>query len=253
MVTAPFWDIHCHILPGVDDGPHTLEQSIAMAKAFVAGGVRHVFATPHHIAGTAWTLSIDQLHQRIDRLQSVFQAHNIPLTLHPGMEIALHYHLADELSNNTLLALGNSNCYLLEAPFQLFRNDLLDIVIAFKNGGKDVILAHPERIPFFQKNISSLDRLINQNIMTQVNIASLLGQFGKKAKNTALYLAENNRIHFVASDSHGPDTRRPPTEKEWLKLEQILGPEGIQSTCIDNPARLLGNEYFTDDQDSNLN
>jgi protein-tyrosine phosphatase len=240
MTTASFIDIHSHILPGVDDGSKSLEQSLTMAGDFVAGGVNHVFATPHHITGTAWTLTPEKIREMVMELQAVFQQHEIPLILYPGMEIALHHHLEKELVRNVLLPLGNSNCYLLEPPFQLFQDDLLDTVLSFKNTGKDVILAHPERAPFFQQRIASLTRLVEQGVMVQVNIGSLLGTFGEKAKTTALYLARHDSIHFIASDSHGPDARKPPTRKEWQQLEQILGPDRTQSACIDNPARLFG-------------
>jgi protein-tyrosine phosphatase len=240
MTALPFLDIHCHILPGVDDGPDTLEQSLAMARAFVAGGVGHVFATPHHIAGTAWSLPARQVQQRVVELQSILQANDIPLILHPGMEIALHPHLARELENEHLLPLGTSNCYLLEPPFEQFNDGLIDIVLAFKNSGRSVILAHPERIPFFQKNVTHLDRLIEQGILIQVNLGSLLGKFGKRTKNTALYLLRHNSINFAASDSHGPDVRKPPTIKDWHHLEQVLGPDLLQTACIDNPAGLIG-------------
>ena len=241
MATTPFWDIHCHILPGVDDGPDTVEQSLAMAKAFIAGGVGHVFATPHHIAGTAWALPAEQIQQQVIELQSVFHEHGIPLILHPGMEIALHYHLEKELEENILLPLGTSNCYLLEPPFQPFRDALLDTVLSFKDSRKDVILAHPERIPFFQQKVSTLSRLVEQGVMLQVNIGSLLGKFGKKSQETASYLLDRDSIHFVASDAHGPDARRPPTMEEWRQLEQILGPDRAKSICVNNPARLLDN------------
>ena len=234
-----FIDIHSHILPGIDDGADSVEQSIAMARAFIAGGVEHVFATPHHIIGTAWALPAEQVRQQVNELQTVFQQHNLPLTLHPGMEIALHYHLEREMMNNELLPLGNSNCYLLEPPFQSFRDDLLDIVIAFQNAGKCVILAHPERIPFFQQKPDPLINLVEQGVKIQVNIGSVLGKFGEKAMETVEYLSKHNAIHFVASDAHGINTRTPPTRKEWQQLEKILGTDQTQSLCVENPARLF--------------
>ncbi len=244
MPTLPFLDIHCHILPGVDDGPDTMEQSLAMAESFVKGGVGHVFATPHFIAGTAWSLPALQVRQRVKDLQSALHQNDIALILHPGMEIALHYHLVKDLENELLLPLGSSNCYLLEPPFQQFGDDLLDIVLTFKKSGKGVILAHPERIPFLQKNITHLDRLIEHDIMIQVNLGSLLGLFGRKAKKAANYLVKHNSIHFVASDSHGPDVRKPPTIKQWRRLEKILGPALIKRLCIDNPAELIDKNYL---------
>lgn len=107
----PFIDIHCHILPGIDDGPKNIGQSMALARALVAGGVTQVFATPHHILGTAWSASVRQIRQQVNELQQVLQQKNIPLSVHPGMEISLHPHLLKELNRNELLPLGQSNCY----------------------------------------------------------------------------------------------------------------------------------------------
>jgi len=245
MTTPLLTDIHCHILPGVDDGPASVDQSLALARALVAGGVGQVFATPHYITGTAWALPADQVRQKVDELQAAFQEHGIPLTLQPGMEIALHQHLAKELQQNKLQPLGDSNYYLLELPFQPFRDDLLDTLLSFQNYGKIVILAHPERVPLFQQQTASLFRLIEQGVLIQVNIGSLLGLFGKKAQTTALQLLERDAIHFVASDAHGPEARKPPTGKEWLQMEQILGPVRSRSVWINNPAQLLqtGGDY----------
>ncbi len=237
--TDSFTDIHSHILPGIDDGAATVEDSLTMARSFISGGVDHVFATPHHIIGTAWALPAEQVMQQVKDLQTVLQQHKIPLTLHPGMEIALHYHLEKEMMDNELLPLGDSNCYLIEPPFQSFRDDLLDVVLAVQNTGKCVILAHPERIPFFQQKTKTLIHLAEQGVMIQVNIGSVLGKFGKKAFKTVEYLAQHNAIHFVASDAHGTDTRHPPTKDEWQQLDQILGSDQRKSACIDNPARLF--------------
>jgi protein-tyrosine phosphatase len=232
-------DIHSHILPGIDDGARSIAQSLDMARAYVAGGVTGVFATPHHIPGTAWAQPVKDLQQQVTDLQRIFQQNNISLKLYPGMEIALHYHLEKELAANQLLPLGNSNCYLLEPPFQMFRDDLLDIILSFKKIGKCVVLAHPERIPFFQKKNNLLCKLVEQGINIQVNIGSLLGKFGKEAKSTAMNLAEKKHIHFVGSDAHGTENRTPPVIDEWQQLVKILGTEQALAVSVVNPGRLL--------------
>ena len=239
MTSAAFIDIHCHILPDVDDGPATVDLSLEMAGQLADSGVAHVFATPHHIAGTAWTQSAEIIRQQVRQLQAAMDQKNISLTIHPGMEIALHQHLMQECERTELLSLGKSNYYLLEPPFQECTENLLEIVFSFKRSGKDVILAHPERIPFFQKNTAQLVHLIEQGILIQVNIGSLLGEFGKASKKTAGFLAERGGIHFAASDAHSPETRSPPTRDQWLQLEQILGVEQTRHACVENPGRLL--------------
>jgi protein-tyrosine phosphatase len=234
----PFIDIHCHILPGIDDGPENIGQSIALARALVAGGVTQVFATPHHIPGTAWSASVRQVRQLVNDLQQVLQQKNIPLSVHPGMEIALHPYLLKELRRNELLPLGHSNCYLLEPPFQDFRNDLTDVLLAFKKTGYDVILAHPERNPLLKKKVDLLQELVKQGIMLQVNAGSLLGKFGQQSAETAFWLARHNCLHFVASDAHDAVRRPPPGKKEYRQLNKILGTETVKAVCYTHPARL---------------
>ena len=238
MDSAGIGDIHCHILPGVDDGPQSVKESLGMARCLVAGGVKNVFATSHHIAGTAWAITPEQVHQEIQQLQALFVQEGIPLTLHAGMEIAIHPHLLKEVERNVLLPLGRSDYYLLEPPFHALGQDLLQIVLSFKNTGKNVILAHPERIPFFQKNIRPLLSLAKQGVMMQINLGSLLGMFGKRAKSFSLQLAELDIIHFVASDAHGLTTRTPPAKECWVKLVKLLGAERTTRVCVENPAIL---------------
>ncbi len=238
-------DIHSHILPGVDDGAANLEESTAMAQAYVASGFTHVFATPHHIPGTAWSVSSKRIRQEVQSLQLHLQENDINLTIHPGMEIAIHYHIGKELAEHQLLPLGETNCYLLEPPFQMFRDDLIDTLLSFKNlqnnGRKkrNIILAHPERIPFFQEKKELLIELKQEGVMLQINLGSLLGRFGRQALSTALYLMEHDCIHFVASDTHGSENRMVPTIEDLQQLEQLLGSELTKTVCYDNPARLI--------------
>ncbi len=240
MTTASYIDIHCHLLPGVDDGPATLALSLDMARQLADGGVAHVFATPHHICGTAWSHPADDIRLQVKDLQAAVDQHNIALNVLSGMEIALHHHLMQEFERTELLPLGASNLYLLEPPFHQFNENLLDVVFSFKKSGKDVILAHPERIPFFQKNTAQLLQLTDQGILVQANIGSLLGEFGKASKKTARYLVKHDALHFVASDSHSPENRNPPNRDQWLQLEHVLGVELTRRVCIENPTRLLG-------------
>jgi protein-tyrosine phosphatase len=158
------------------------------------------------------------------------------------MEIALYPHLLRDLDKGRLKPLAASNSYLLEPPFQPFREDLLDVVPAFMDAGKNVIIAHPERIPFFQQNSEALFRLVERGAELQVNLGSLLGNFGKKTKKFSLLLAKNDVIHYVASDSHGPHKRRPPAWKEWEMLADIRDISWAVKVCCDNPGQLLDKE-----------
>ena len=157
-------------------------------------------SVPLEVAGE----SEEKIRQQVKQFQAAKDQNNISLTLHPGMEIAMPQQLMQECERTELLSLGKSNYYLLEPPFQEFTENLLEIVFSFKRSGKDVILTHSERIPFFQKNTAHLVHLIEQGILIQANIGSLLGEFGKASKKTAVFLAERGGIHFAAPEDTGP-------------------------------------------------
>ncbi len=239
MMLAHIFDIHCHILPGVDDGPQTMDESLEIARGLVDGGVEQVCATSHHIAGTAWSMTPDKVQYEVRQLQECLQQEGIPLILHAGMEIAMHLHLVKEAERGMLLPLGMSDYYLLEPPFHSFGEELLDVLLAFKKNDRNVILAHPERILFFQKNRGVLKDLVSQGVKVQMNIGSLLGLFGKTAKTFALDLAEQDCLHFIASDTHGIKIRTPPTKKCWAEVVQLLGLELTQKVVGDNPTALM--------------
>lgn len=232
-------DVHSHILPGVDDGAKNIDESLAMARCYVDSGIRQVIVTPHYISGTAWSVPARQVVQRTRELQEILRNKAIPLTLYSGMEIALHRHIEKELQRGHILPMGASNHYLLEPPFQHMPDELLDVILAFKNKGNNAIIAHPERILFFQQKPKSLVHLVQHGIQVQINLGSLLGKFGKTSQRTAQYFVDKDCIHYVASDTHGSVKRKPPTSEEWAQLEKILGRSGMQQVCSVNPALLL--------------
>lgn len=238
MQPADFIDIHCHLLPGVDDGPKTLEQSLALAARYAGAGIRQVFATPHFLPGTIWSAGPEQIHSGLDRLRRALREHGLKLEIFPGMEIAIQAKMEKRLDKGCYLPLGNSGCYLLEPPLEGRRFNPLDPVKAFTRRGKKVILAHPERSEFFQRHPEILRRARSRDLALQVNIGSLLGHFGPGPRQTALQLLAWEAFDYLASDAHSHQGRRPPNADDWRRLRELVPPEILRETAAENPARL---------------
>lgn len=233
-------DIHTHILPGLDDGPRTTEQSLALARFYQDSGVTTVVATPHYIPGTAWATPKEQIIAAVDQLQEVLESSQVELNILPGMEIGFHRKLITRLQNGELLPLGNSNHYLIEPSFHGEQQDLIDTLLQLLEEGVQIILAHPERVEAFQKHPDFLEELVHKGVCMQVNSGSLLGYFGRRVRKLAETIQEKGWFHFVASDAHNHNHRPPISAEEWqILLERPGGPE-ILRKCVNNVVGLLG-------------
>lgn len=214
-------DIHTHILPGLDDGPADMEGSVALARCYERVGIKTIVATPHYLPGTAWMASKDKILESARQLQARLDSENIDLHIQPGMEIAYHKKIADNLLEDKLLPLGTSGHYLIEPPLSGEQHALVEGLLNLSDLGLQFILAHPERVGTFQKQPEQLRRLIEKGWLLQINTGSLLGYFGRRSKETADKLLKNNQIHLIASDAHDHQRRPPLTAREWGDLVDI--------------------------------
>jgi protein-tyrosine phosphatase len=235
-----FIDIHCHILPGLDDGPSTIEESLKMAKMYASQGVHHVIATPHFINGTAWANSAKIVVQSVQKMQAVLNKNRINLIIHPGMEIACSFRMPDFFAQGILLPLGGKgNMFLLEPAFHGTQEELVASVQFMLRNNRVPIIAHPERISYFQSNPDDLLALINQGARIQLTMDSLLAPPQSRRHQLALRLVQTRQVHFLASDAHSSAGREPPGESVWCRLEELIGKECVQRLCVDNPHTLL--------------
>lgn len=236
---SSFIDIHCHILPGIDDGPKNLAESAAMARCYVESGIRTVIATPHYIIGTAWAADAARVRAGVAELGAYLEEQQIPLTVHAGMEIAYHAHILERIQQGKLLPLAGSNHYLLEPSFTEGQENLLATIKELFRLGKRVIIAHGERIHAFQKNAGPLLRLVEQGLEVQVNIGSLLDAFDPHCQQTGLKLLAAGAVHYLASDAHSATRRRPPTDADWERLQALLDSETLTRLATTHPSQLL--------------
>lgn len=203
----PGVDLHAHLLPGVDDGPATLEDALALARATVTAGTVRVVATPH-VNGDR-LIAPEAIGPAVAELNRALERESIDLIVHAGAEVALSRLL--DLSDDELdpLRLGDGPYLLLECPFAVRAGDFEPLVRDAQARGHRVLLAHPERCPTFQRDPERLVRLVETGALVQLTAGALRGAFGSRTRDFAHRLLRDGLVHVMASDAH--DTvRRPP-------------------------------------------
>ena len=207
MPRAPVIDLHCHVLPGIDDGPGTDEQALALARAAVALGTSVIVATPHR--SPRWPTEPAAVTAGVERLAGLLATAGIELELQTGAEIALEE--AARLDDRTLseLALGAGNHLLFESPHEPAGERLERTVGDLLARGFGIVLAHPERSPVFQDRPGRLRKLVAAGALCSVTAGALEGRFGPAAQWFALELLRDGLVHSVASDAHAA-VGRPP-------------------------------------------
>ena len=200
-------DLHSHILPGLDDGPATMEGSLDLARAAVAAGTRTILATPH--INNNPSIEPARIAAGLVELRAALAAEEIPLEVLPGGEIAI-WRLPD-LDGEALraLALGGGPYLLVESPFSPAIGDFEPMVLDLYQRGHRVLLAHPERCPAFQKTPSRLEGLVDSGALVQLTAGSMTGEFGSTVRRFAVEILREGLAHVIASDAHD-SVRRPP-------------------------------------------
>jgi protein-tyrosine phosphatase len=216
-------DLHCHILPGIDDGAPDITHSLAMAQAASKEGIRQIVATPHHHDGK-YVNNRDVVFQKVKELNERLTEEKIPVTILPGQEIHLFGELDEEMNSGQFLPLNHTSPYLLvELPSSHVPRYTEQLLFNLQLKGYVPIIAHPERNREISENPGKLYSLIKKGAYSQVTALSVAGGFGKKAQKLSLNLLENNLAHFVASDAHNTRTRPFKMEQALNTIEKKIG------------------------------
>ena len=235
-------DLHCHILPGVDDGPKNMDESLEMVRIFENAGYRRVLATPHQVPGTTWMRSIEEIRHLLAELNHAIKVEGLELDVQPGMEISFDPLIPDLLEKGRLLTLGSTSYVLIETPFQQLPLGWEQVIFAILSKGYFILLAHPERCVQVSANPQLVDRLIKSGVYLQVNWDSFLGYHGRAALRMAHHLADSGYIHCLATDSHNPQERHAAHVKlAAAKIKKLIGPDNLQRIASENPMRILRN------------
>jgi protein-tyrosine phosphatase len=199
-------DLHTHVLPGVDDGPATISDSLEILADFVASGVRAVAATPHVRDDYPTTAAV--MERLVADLRREAQAHAIELDIMTGGEIALGRLSVTPTDELGRFVLGGSSRYLLvEFPYYGWPPNLAEQFGALRSAGFQTVLAHPERNAEVQAAPGRLAPLVESGTLVQLTAASVSGTLGRRCQTTALRLLDLELAHLVGSDVHAPNGR----------------------------------------------
>ena len=199
-------DIHCHLLPGMDDGPDTLEESLQMAEMAIVDGITHVIATPH--ASDAYPFHSELVRQRRDELQALVGDR---LRLATGCDFHLSYENIQDLRKDfSKYTLNQKNYLLIEFADFAIPPTIDSTLHELHLSGLRLIVTHPERNGIIRANPARLSGWVRQGCRVQVTALSLLGRFGRSAEESALWLLDHDAIHFIASDAHNASSKGRP-------------------------------------------
>ena len=233
-------DLHCHLLPGIDDGPKEINESIQMAKIAVKDGIKVIACTPHIYQG-AYNNDAQTIQKAMHAFQKVLDREHIKLELTFGADTHLHPNLIEEIEKGRVPTLHNSRYLLIEFNHHIaspFYEDYTKKMIAH---GLVPIITHPERLDYIDHFYPTVTRLIKAGAWTQITASSLTGRFGSKAKKFAMKFLVEGKIAILATDAHSVK-HRPPILSEGLKVaEFILGKEEANRLILERPQAILDN------------
>lgn len=206
-------DIHTHILPAVDDGAKSFEDSLKMIQLEIENGVDTIILTPHYFKNELNAQNKDLIFAQYEKLLEKTKDLNIKLIL--GSEIYYSDEIMDELISNKIITLGNSKYLLIE--FSLYNEyyNIPDVFLDIMALGYKVIFAHPERYVYL--SVNQIKKISELGCLIQINTSSILGDFGRKIQKKTFKLIKNKCVNFIASDAHSLNTRKPNL-KETLQF-----------------------------------
>lgn len=242
------FDIHCHILPNIDDGARDFEDCMEMIKMQSKSGVKAICATPHFIEGDS-DVHISVITERIHMVNQELKKRNIEAIILPGMEVFLTPNLVELYEEKRIITLNNKNYLLIELPmFESRPSYLDDILFSLELKGIHPIIAHPERYRQVQQHPNTVYKLIESGCLIQVNSGSITGEFGKSVQKTANTLLEHNMVHFVASDCHSSKARMSLLNESYDMVAKKFGKNYAKKLYVDNPRDVLdGKEIEVED------
>lgn len=234
-------DLHCHILPGIDDGAPTLEEALAMCRLAAADGCEAMVATPHQRRDPWWNDDVERLRELAAQLQEKVRAevgNGFQVLL--GGEVHVDREILSEVERlpaATILSLAGSRYLLLELDTWGSPDEAVHLVHETTVAGWRPILAHPEFIPWLDRDL--LAHLVTLGATVQVTAMSVTGDFGRRPMMDTHRLIEAGLVHFLASDAHDTRRRPPGLRRACLMIEGRWGNGLARRLAVDNPRAVV--------------
>lgn len=232
-------DLHCHLLPGLDDGPDSLGESLAMCRVAAADGIRTIIATPHYHPAVR-EFADGEISEAVCALRTAVEKEGIDITVLPGAEIAFSPEMPSQLDQNDSLTInGNGRYFLAEFSPMTVPVHWDRFLLSFLPSGMTPIIAHPERNAWFANHPDALERAVHNGILIQVTAMSITGGFGAAVQTCSLKLLRRNLVHLIASDGHSADLRPPKLAEAVSLAAELIGPERANALVTAHPRAII--------------
>lgn len=231
-------DIHCHILPALDDGPNDIGESMRMFKIAADDGVTHIVATPHFSYSEGPTG--EDIRRSRKNLEEKVREEGIPVKLLGGADIKLTYELVEGIDRNDVITINDSRYFLLELPDVLLPN-LEKFLFKAVSKGFVPIVTHPERNYGLLTSPVKMGSLRDSGTLFQLTAMSITGEFGDQIKRFSHVLLKKGFVDFIASDAHDPVRRRPVLSRAYKEVSALLGKKTARGIFFENPEAVIEN------------
>ena len=234
-------DLHCHLLPGIDDGPDTLAQSLELCRIAVVEGTTHAVVTPHIHPGR-WENTRESIAQKYQSLKTILAEQNIPLQLGFAGEVRLSDQIMQQVANDQIPFYGEVDGYrimLLEFPHGHIIPGSIKLVEWLLQRHIRPLIAHPERNKQVMKDIAHIQPFIDAGCWLQLTAGSITGGFGDHAQGVAWQLLHDDVVKVVASDGHNAKSRPPAMKQAFDRISTEYGEARAMKLMLDTPASII--------------
>ena len=234
-------DIHCHLVPGIDDGASCLEESIQMARIAASDGVSTVVATPHQL-GNFRRNTGDGIRFAVRKLQRELDHAKVPLQVLAGADVRIEKGMTSKLVSGEVVSLGDHKKHvLLELPHELYF-PLQPLLRELSSVSIVGILSHPERNQGLLRERNVLHELVDAGCLMQITASSIIGGMGPECQELAHWMLREGLAHFIATDAHGAKSRRPLLRRAFDEVASLVDDTTAVDLCTVNPGLVAAGE-----------
>lgn len=234
-------DLHCHLIPGIDDGATSLEEALEMARIAVADGITVTACTSHIFPGM-FNNSGDAIRNGMAEMQRQLDAHDIPLKLVEGADVQLDLGILEGLRSGGIPSLNRSRYFLFEPPHVHAPPQIEAANRSYVEAGYVPVITHPERLKWIEGNgYDRILEMVEDGAWIQLTAGSITGMFGPRAQAWCERMLDDGIVHIVATDAHNIRRRTPVLSKARDAVAARLGEEEAWRMVLDRPRAILDN------------
>ncbi|MGX1308062.1 protein-tyrosine phosphatase [Amorphus suaedae] len=233
-------DLHCHLLPGIDDGARDLATSLEMARLAVADGIRILACTPHITPGI-YDNDGPQIRRAVEELASALYDNDIDLYLVTGADVHLAPRLIEGMRSGHIPTIADSRYFLLEPPHHIVPQRMDEVVADLCAAGYVPVITHPERLSWIETRYSDIKRMVAAGAWIQLTAGSITGKFGSQPRYWAERMLDEGIVHLVASDAHNTGRRRPSMGSARDAVAARLGEAEGEHVSVTRPLGIVKN------------